>query len=96
MADLGGPSTSATPSVRSGIPHRRRRAAGELPRVHRRRRPAAPPVDVAAVAHELAVRSRRAQGLPDEVTDPVVLDLVAKLVVLAMSTDEASHTGVPP
>jgi hypothetical protein len=96
MADPGVPPMWATPPLRSDIPHRRRRAAGEALRVHCRRWPEAPPKGLAAVAHELGLRSRRAQGLEDEITDPVVLDLVARLVVLVTSTDEAPHAGVPP
>lgn len=85
----------ATPSLRSDIPHRRRRATGESPHVHRRWRPDARPVDLPAVVQELVVQSRRAQGLPDHVTDPIALDLVARLVILA-ALDEAPQAGVPP
>jgi hypothetical protein len=44
-------------------------------------------------ARELAVRSRRAQGLPDYVTDTVTLDYVARLIAL---TNELPRAGVPP
>jgi hypothetical protein len=53
-------------------------------------------VDLAAVVQELVVQTRRAQGLPDHVTDPIALDLVARLVILAESLDEAPQAGVPP
>jgi transcriptional regulator with XRE-family HTH domain len=36
--------------------------------------------DLAEVADALGIRSRRAQGLPDTVTDPAVLDEVADLL----------------
>jgi hypothetical protein len=52
-------------------------------------------VDLPAVVQELVVQSRRAQGLPDHVTDPIALDLVARLVILA-ALDEAPQAGVPP
>jgi hypothetical protein len=62
--------------------HRRSpRAVGEAPRLHRRRHPNAPTLDLTAVARERAVQSRRAQGLPDHITDPATLDQVAQLVL---------------
>jgi hypothetical protein len=64
--------------------------------VHHRRRPEARPEDLAVVDQELVVRSRRAQGLPDHVTDPMALDFVARLVILAESLAEAPQAGVPP
>jgi hypothetical protein len=48
------------------------------------------------VDQELVMRSRRVQGLPDHVTDPMALDVVARLVILAESLDEAPQAGVPP
>ncbi len=47
----------------------------------------------ASAARELAVRSRRAQGLPDHVVDTVTLDYVARLIA---STNELPRAGVPP
>jgi hypothetical protein len=86
----------AAPSMRSDLPHRPRRSAGEAsPRVYSRQRSWARPADLAAV-QELVAQSRRAQGLPDHVTDPIALDLVARLVIFAESMDEAPQAGVPP
>ena len=93
------PVLPASPSSaeRCGVPHRRRRrAAGETARVHRRRRTETSVTDLASIARERAMRSRRSQGLPDHITDPAVFDLVARLVVLATPTDEVPHAGVPP
>jgi hypothetical protein len=81
---------------RCGVPYRRRRwAAGETARVHRRRTETSV-TDLASIARERAMRSRRSQGLPDHITDPAVFDFVARLVVLATPTDEVPHAGVPP
>ena len=71
--------TSETPSQRSEGADRR--AVGEAPRVHRRRRPEAATPDLASLARERAVQSRRAQGLPDHITDAATLDQVAQLVL---------------
>jgi hypothetical protein len=54
---------------------------GEAPRLHRRRQPGAPATDLAALARERAVQSRRAQGLPDHISDLETLDQVAELVL---------------
>jgi hypothetical protein len=43
--------------------------------------PHRPTPDLAAVARERAVQSRRAQGLPDHITDSATLDQVAQLVL---------------
>jgi hypothetical protein len=58
--------------------------------MHRPRRSEA---SAAPAARELAVRSRRAQGLPDHITDTVTLDYVARLIA---STNELPRAGVPP
>jgi hypothetical protein len=71
--------TSEAPSQRSSGSDRD--AVGEAPRLHRRRRPQAPAADLASLARERAVQSRRAQGLPDHITDPATLDQVAQLVL---------------
>jgi hypothetical protein len=46
-----------------------------------------------SAARELAVRSRRAQGLPDHVADIVTLDYVARLIAVI---SELPRAGVPP
>jgi hypothetical protein len=72
----------APAGARHAIPRQRRRAAGKAPRLHRHR-PEAADEDLAATARALAVRSRRAQGLPDHITDPATLDELAQLVAKA-------------
>jgi hypothetical protein len=52
-------------------------------------------MDLAAVAREAAVRTRRAQGLPDHITDPAALDEVARLV-LAARRRPVGETARPP
>jgi hypothetical protein len=70
--------TSETPSRRSSSSDRR---TVQEARLHRRRRSNAPTLDLTAIARERAVQSRRAQGLPDHITDPATLDQVAQLVL---------------
>jgi hypothetical protein len=94
MAELRTARSAMAASERPADPHRRSpRAAGEAPRLHRRRLPDAPAPDLAAVARERAVQSRRAQGLPDHITDPATLDHVAGLL---MSAGEPPPAGTPP
>ena len=71
--------TSKKPSQCSGGSDGR--PVGEAPRLHRRRRPQRPTPDLVAVARERAVQSRRAQGLPDHITDRATLNQVAQLVL---------------
>jgi hypothetical protein len=49
--------------------------------VHRRRRFEAATAELVSLARERTVQSRRAQGLPDHITDPATLDQVALLVL---------------
>ena len=71
--------TSKMPSQRSGGSDGRQ--VGEARRVHRRRRPEAATADLVSLARQRAVQSRRAQGLPDHITDSATLDQVAQLVL---------------
>ena len=71
--------TSKMPSQRSGGSDGR--PVGEPPHVHRRRRPKAATADLVSLARQRAVQSRRAQGLPDHITDSATLDQVAQLVL---------------
>ena len=73
---------SATPVPEQCAVRRRqhRQAAGDAPRIHRRR-PGALTTDLASVARERAVQSRRDQGLPDHITDAATLDQIAQLVL---------------
>jgi hypothetical protein len=83
------PPTSETPSQCSKGSDRR--AVGETPRVHRRRRPEAATADLVSLARERAVQSRRAQGLPDHITDAATLDQVAQLVLADRSPTWAAR-----
>jgi hypothetical protein len=81
MAKPGVPPHLAASEGSAG-PHRRdRRVTGEAPRLHRLPQPEVPATDLASLAGEWAVQSRRAQGLRDHITDPATLDQVAQLVL---------------
>jgi hypothetical protein len=60
---------------------------------HRPRPREALAANLRSLARAQAVRSRRAQDLPDHITDPATLDYVARLLV---STNEPPPAGVPP
>ena len=62
-------------------------------RVHRPRPREALAANLTTLAREQAVRSRRAQDLPDHITDTATLDYVAWLLVTA---SEPPPAGVPP
>jgi hypothetical protein len=80
-------------SDRCAAPHRRRRqAVGDATRLHRRRQYEAPAVDLASLARERAVRTRRAQGLPDHITDPTTLDQIAQLVLADRRPEQAARS----
>jgi hypothetical protein len=65
----------------------------DAPRVHRPGPREALVANLTSLARAQAVRSRRAQDLPDHITDPVALDYVARLLV---STSEPPPAGGPP
>ena len=65
----------------------------DAPRAHRPRPREALAANLTTLARVQAVRSRRAQGLPDHITDPATLDYVARLL---LSTSEPPPAGVPP
>ena len=65
----------------------------DAPRVHRPRPREALAANLTTLARLQAVRSRRAQDLPDHITDPATLDYVARLLV---STNEPPPAGAPP
>jgi hypothetical protein len=54
------------------------------------------PTELTALARELAVQSRREQGLPDKVTDPVALERGAQLVLALRGHPERPPAGIPP
>jgi hypothetical protein len=65
----------------------------DAPRLHRPGPREALAANLTTLARVQAVRSRRAQDLPDHITDPATLDYVARLLV---STTEPPPAGVPP
>ena len=65
----------------------------EASRLHRPRPREALAANLRSLARAQAVRSRRAQDLPDHITDPATLDYVARLLP---STTEPPPAGVPP
>jgi hypothetical protein len=71
----------------------RQRISGEVPRVQGPRPGEALAANLKSLARTHAVRSRRAQSLPDHITDPATLDYVARLLV---SANEPPPVGVPP
>jgi hypothetical protein len=62
-------------------------------RVHRPRPREVLAANLTSLARVQAVRSRRAQDLPDHITDPATLVYVARLLV---STSGLPPAGVPP
>jgi hypothetical protein len=54
------------------------------------------PSELTAIARELAVQSRRQQGLPDKITDPGALERGARLVLALRGRLQRPPAGVPP
>jgi hypothetical protein len=54
------------------------------------------PTDLAVVARELALQSRREQGFPDQIIDPAALGRGAQLVLSLRRHRAQPHAGVPP
>jgi hypothetical protein len=78
---------------------RRDKAAVWSPGQHAHRTGREQPVDypdLANVAKELAVRSRRRQGLPDHITDLEALAAGAQLVTALRRPQGWPRSGVPP
>jgi hypothetical protein len=73
-------SSSRTAGPRDAMP-RYRTTRGRAPRLHHEDRGASTADSLAAVARELAIQSRRDQGLPDHVTDPHALAQGVQLVL---------------
>jgi hypothetical protein len=76
------------------------RPPGRAPRVHRPAKTTATISEVdpelIQVARELAVQSRREQGLPDHVTDPAALARGAGLVLALRRRTTRPRAGTPP
>lgn len=97
MSDSRASSSSAPSTPRSAVQRRRRDTAEEAARARRLHRSEQWPDDLAAVARDLVIRSRRAQGLPDHVTDPVLLAKAAEFVLGHRTCADREHpAGVPP
>jgi hypothetical protein len=54
------------------------------------------PADLAALAKELAIQSRRDQGLPDQITDAAALAQGAQLVLALQQRPTGPRTRLPP
>ena len=93
MADSLASSTSPR-SAEPGNVSAQRRATGGAPRVHRGGSSKAE--SLAVVARQLAIRSRREQGLPDHITDPGALAQGAQLVLEAQRRRRTPRTVHPP
>ncbi len=74
------------------------RSADSAPRLHRpaKTRSVGRDTDLTRVARELAIQSRRAQGLPGQVADPAALAHGADLVLALRRRTERPRTGTPP
>jgi hypothetical protein len=85
------------PVSHTSVAHGQHKFGAQLPddarRVHRPRPREALAANLTTLARVQAVRSRRAQDLPDHITDPATLDYVARLLVTA---NEPPPAGVPP
>ena len=74
MADFRA-SSSSPPLTTKDNQRRQGHTTGKAPRLHRLPGDVdtAGPADLAALAKELAIQSRREQGLPDQITDTAAL-----------------------
>jgi hypothetical protein len=97
MTEPGTSSVSSSPPPdQGGRPSRCcTRAAPEL-RYSVGRTGIARPTELTALARELAVQSRREQGLPDKITDPAALERGAQLLLALRGRRERPPAGVPP
>jgi hypothetical protein len=86
-------SVSPSPVAPGHLKAQGHRISGEVPRIQRPWPREALATDLKSLARTHAVRSRRAQSLPDHITDSVTLDYVARLLV---SANESPPAGVPP
>jgi hypothetical protein len=95
MADFH--SSSSSPPLRTKDNQRRRgHITGKTPRLHRLLGGADTPAELAALAKELAVQSRREQGLPDQITDAAALAQGAQLVLALQQRSPGPRTRLPP
>jgi hypothetical protein len=91
-------SSSSPPLTTKDNQRRRGHTTDKTPRLHRVPGGAdtAGPAELAALAKELAVQSRREQGLPDQITDAVALAQGAHLVLALQQRSTRPRTRLPP
>ena len=97
MADFH--SSASSPPLRTKDNQRRPgHITGKTPRLHRvpGGADAAGPAELAALAKELTVQSRREQGLPDQITDAGALAQGAQLVLALQQRSTGPRTRLPP
>lgn len=87
--------SSRTAEPRGAVP-RHRTTRGKAPRLHQQDQGAPKADSLAAIARELAIQSRREQGLPDHVADPHALAQGAQLVLDARRRRSTPRTARPP
>jgi len=97
MADFHA-SSSSPPMTTKDNQRRLGHTTGKAPTLHRLPGDAdtAGPVDLAALAKELAVQSRREQGLPDQITDVAALAQGAQLVLALQQRTTGPRARLPP
>ena len=96
MADFRNSSSSL--SVAKDNQRRRGHITGTTPRLHLLPgdTDTARSAELVAIAKELAVRSRREQGLPDQITDAAALAQGARLVLALRQRTARPRTRPPP
>jgi hypothetical protein len=96
MADFR--ASSSSPPLTTKDQRRPGHTTGKRPRLHRLPGDVdtAGAADLAALAKELAVQSRREQGLPDQITDAAALAQGAQLVLALQQRTTGPRTRLPP
>jgi hypothetical protein len=97
MADFRA-SSSSPPLTTKDNQRRPGHTTGKASRLHRLPGDldTAGPADLAALAKELAIQSRREQGLPDQITDAAALAQGAQLVLALQQRSPGPRTRLPP
>jgi hypothetical protein len=97
MADFRA-SSSSLPLTTKDNQRRLGHTTGKAPRLHHLPGDVetAGAADLAALAKELAVQSRREQGLPDQITDAAALAQGAQLVLALRQRTTGPRTRLPP
>jgi hypothetical protein len=96
MADFR--ASSSSPPLTKDNQRRQGHTTGKRPRLHRLPGDVdtAGAADLAALAKELAIQSRREQGLPDQITDTAALAQGAQLVLALHQRTTGPRTRLPP